>query len=369
MLNYEFPPLGGGAGNATYYLLKEYSRCSDLKIDLVTSSDNKYKEEKFADNIRIYYLDIGKEDNLHHQSSKDLLSYYWKARSFCKKLCKKRKYDFIHSFFGVPCGYLALKLNLPYLVSLRGSDVPGHNPKFAKIYLFLGNLTKRVWSNAEVVVANSEDLKREAKEFLPMDFPVIPNGVDATYFKPANKKDDTFRILYVGRLHKIKNIDLLIKSFAEFAKNNPEVKSELKLVGDGPERQNLLRLAEDSNIAQSVKFLGRRNKKELLRYYQQASVFTLLSEREGMSNTALEAMACGLPVILSSTGSSNNLVRGNGIITEKEPKSVAIHLNKLSRNRDKLSKMGHASRQIAEKFSWEITAKQYYKIYRKLCAE
>ena len=60
LLNYEFPPLGGGAGNATYYLLKEFSKFNDLEVDLVTSSIDKNKEEQFADNIKIYYLDIGK---------------------------------------------------------------------------------------------------------------------------------------------------------------------------------------------------------------------------------------------------------------------------------------------------------------------
>ena len=56
LLNYEFPPLGGGAGNATYYLLKEFSKIPDLEITLITSSTYKYREEKFSDNIKIYYL-------------------------------------------------------------------------------------------------------------------------------------------------------------------------------------------------------------------------------------------------------------------------------------------------------------------------
>ena len=56
MLNYEFPPLGGGAGNATYYLLKEFSKKKDLEIDLVTSSTDKFRTEQFASNIKIHFL-------------------------------------------------------------------------------------------------------------------------------------------------------------------------------------------------------------------------------------------------------------------------------------------------------------------------
>jgi hypothetical protein len=66
ILNYEFPPLGGGAGNATYYLLKEFAKDPDLKIDLVTSSIDAFRVEKFSDNITVHLLDIGKGGNLHY---------------------------------------------------------------------------------------------------------------------------------------------------------------------------------------------------------------------------------------------------------------------------------------------------------------
>jgi hypothetical protein len=75
MLNYEFPPLGGGAGNATFYLLKEFSKNKNIKIDLITSSVDQYREEKFSENINIHFLDIGKKGELHNQSLKNLLSF------------------------------------------------------------------------------------------------------------------------------------------------------------------------------------------------------------------------------------------------------------------------------------------------------
>jgi len=80
ILNYEYPPLGGGAANATKYLLKELSG-KNIQIDLVTSSTGKYKKEKFSKNITIHFLNIGKkEENLHFQKNSELLRYCFDTR-------------------------------------------------------------------------------------------------------------------------------------------------------------------------------------------------------------------------------------------------------------------------------------------------
>jgi hypothetical protein len=72
--NYEYPPLGGGAANATANILREFSKISGLEVDLITSSvDDGYHLEKIGDNIRLHKIPIGKnEKNLHFQSQKDL---------------------------------------------------------------------------------------------------------------------------------------------------------------------------------------------------------------------------------------------------------------------------------------------------------
>ena len=79
--NYEYPPLGGGAGNATAYILREFSEIQNLKVDLVTSSAGKeYCLEKIGSHINIHRLPIGKNNkNLHFQSQKELLVYAWQA--------------------------------------------------------------------------------------------------------------------------------------------------------------------------------------------------------------------------------------------------------------------------------------------------
>ena len=116
LLNYEYPPIGGGASNATYYILKEFSKIRNIKIDVITSSVSSFEIINFSSNIKIHRLDIGKNGNLHYQSNKELLLFSWKAYWYVKNKLKINEYDLIHAFFGIPCGYLAMKLNIPYIV-------------------------------------------------------------------------------------------------------------------------------------------------------------------------------------------------------------------------------------------------------------
>jgi len=193
ILNYEFPPLGGGAGNATFYLLKEYSKLRNIEIDLVTSAVDGYQQKKYANNIRIHYLDIGKNNkNLHYQSNRDLIIYALKAYLYCKKMLKEKEYDLCHAFFGIPCGFLAMLLRLTYIVSLRGSDVPFYNKRFYWYdSLLFKHLSFLIWRKAVKVIVNSYGLKELALNTSPQqDFDIIYNGIDISDFTPCISKKE-----------------------------------------------------------------------------------------------------------------------------------------------------------------------------------
>ena len=189
LLNYEYPPLGGGAANATAHLLREFAQDPELNIDLVTSSTGISRVEELSERITAHFLDIGKEGNLHYQTNRDLLAYSWRAYRYAKHLAKRTKYDLCHAFFGIPCGYIARKLGFPYIVSLRGSDVPFYNERFHyPDRLVFKRLSVRIWSRAAWVVANSAGLRDLALRSAPKQrIEVIYNGVDTTAFQPASE--------------------------------------------------------------------------------------------------------------------------------------------------------------------------------------
>lgn len=369
ILNYEFPPLGGGAGNATYYLLKEFSKDNELVIDLVTSSTDNFKIQKFSDNITIHFLDINKKNNLHYQSNIDLLLYSWKAYWYCKKLKKRKDFNLIHAFFGIPCGYLAMKLkrkfDIPYIVSLRGSDVPFYNKRFYWLdKLLFKRLSRKIWKNARAVITNSEGLKNLAQQTVKKQkIDVIYNGVDINQFYPNVAFNQEFTIISTSRLIKRKGINYLLDAFIDFEKKHNN--SHLIIVGDGDLKNKLINKVSNAYLNSKVTFLGTIKHDDLPNFYQNADVFILPSLNEGMSNSLLEAMASGLAIIATDTGGVKELINEeNGIIiNQKNSIDIFNSLEKLYKDRDLLSKMKKNNREKVFNFSWKKTKEKYKNIY------
>lgn len=359
-LNYEYPPLGGGAANATYYLLQEYGKRHDLEVELVTSSPDQFSIEKPSPNITIHHLDIGKKGNLHYQSNKDLLTYSAKALRYAKKLHKHNPFTLTHAFFGIPCGYMAQRLRLPYIVSLRGSDVPFYNPRFEKLdtYVFQ-HLSTSIWKNSQATIANSQGLKDLALQTSPQqDIGVIYNGVDIDEFHLSSPTPQSpLRILGVGRLIPRKGFDLLLQAIHDLP-------VEVTLAGDGPEREALETYIADHNLP--VTLAGIITHDTIQEYYQSHDLFVLPSANEGMSNTVLEAMACGLPIITTDTGGTQELITDNGWIIPRTVANLRTAIQEAIANPDTLSTMGQSSRQTVESMSWSQVAQQYIDLYNQM---
>jgi L-malate glycosyltransferase len=363
ILNYEYPPLGGGAANATAYLLKEFSENRNIEIHLITSSTKRFFINKIAKNITIHHLDIGKFNNLHYQSGKELIKYSFRAFFYAKKLEKLHHFDLVHAFFGIPCGFLAMFLDKPFVVSLRGSDVPFYNKRF-KIAdrLVFQHLSKIIWKRAAFVVANSSGLQKLALKTLPSrKILIIPNGVDTSEFNPRKglQIDSKLKLISTGRLIERKGYVYLIEAL----QNNETF--HLTLLGDGNLKEELERKARESNVL--VKFIGMVRHGEIADYLRGSDIFILPSLNEGMSNSVLEAMACGLPVIVTETGGSKELIKGNGFVVEKGS-SDAIRQALLTYvdNKQLIIEHGVQSRILAEGMEWKQIARQYFEIYQRL---
>jgi len=258
MLNYEYPPLGGGAGVANYHLLQEFKSDPDLEIDMITSSSNGFEIEGISENIKIFKLGIKKRD-LHLWRISEISSWTWKAYWFTKKLIEENTYDLCHCWFGWPSGILGYlcRKRLPYIIALRGSDVPGYNERLRNMDRFVFKFISRIiWRNAKAVTASSNDLKNLAnKTSNEINIEVIYNGFDIDEFRPLiNKSNSNFEILFVGRLIKRKGIEYLLKALQEVFSEYRSCK--LTIVGEGPERMHLQNYCRQLEIESFVNFLG-----------------------------------------------------------------------------------------------------------------
>lgn len=371
-LNYEYPPLGAGAANATAEILSEWARDESLEVHLITSSVTSHLEHiRVGGNVYVHRLPIGKNaKNLHHQSLKDIVVYSAKAWWFSRTLLREAQtpFDVTLAFFGVPCGFIAwllkLQYELPYIVALRGSDVPGYSAKYAWLYPLLRPIIRMVWSGASAVVPNSAGLEALAKQSAPRQvFTIIENGVDTKRFVPDPTKRPAGEFIITpgaSRVTERKGLKYLIEAVAQLVPRYTELR--LKVMGDGSARPGLEAVVKEKGLDEKVVFLGLIPREQTAPYYQEASLFVLPSLNEGMSNAMLEALASGLPIVATPTGGTAELVEEgkNGIVVPAQSaQALADAIERFLTHKNLVPEYGAESRAKAVAQGWDKVASSF----------
>lgn len=384
-LNYEYPPLGGGASVATEAILREWAahstgsgstEASNTEVHLVTAAvGSEYERVHVGGQVYVHRVPIGKDPSkLHSQSLRDILVYTVKSwfflQSFIREENKKQRFDITLAFFTIPCGFVAYLLKLfhgiPYVVSLRGADVPGFSEKYDQFYLFAKPLVRFLWKRAEKVIPNSIGIRALAQQTDPhQEMMIIENGVDTVSFVPKYESRSASEVVFLStsRLTPRKGIHFLIEAFA-LAVKHATVPLKLQLIGEGEQKEALEARVKELGIVEQVQFLGRVEHNLLPQFYQQAHVFVLPSKNEGMSNAALEGLASGLPLIVSGTGGMQELVTDgqNGLFIDPELTApFAEALVSLAQNQNSLTAFGQESRRRAELRGWDKVAENFRK--------
>jgi glycosyltransferase involved in cell wall biosynthesis len=286
--------------------------------------------------------------------------------------------EIVHIFFGIPDGPIGWVLKrvygLPYLISLRGADVPSDEVKrFSTLYRLLRPFIRWLWQDADALVAVSNGLREYAFETTP-DLPidVISNAIELSAFTPPRQRPHNgrlVRLLFVGRFNAFKNVEMLLESVDRLKQKGID-NFELNLVGDGERRSNLERLVIERGLTKHVRFMGWVEREKIVDYYRQADLFVTATTWEGMPNTVLEGMACGLPVVATRASGLDQLVKDgcNGYLVDiNDPSALAERLADLINNPHERRRMGKESRKIAEReFDWEYITKQYVEIYKRI---
>lgn len=380
LLNYEYPPYGGGAGVATEALARSFAS-HGVTVDVVTAGQESSRESELlwngdapAEGLLNVYRVRCRRTSVHQAGMGDAASYLIAALPQVRRLLRTEQYDAAHFFFSLPTGAMIPFLNLgrtPVIVSLRGSDVPGydsHNRALERAHRLLRPLTRWIWRRADRVVPVCESLGQLALETMTtLDYTVIPNGVDLTRFHPPasrrHRRSNRVRCLAVARLVERKGLDHLIRAIASLERG----RYELEIVGTGPDEHSLRELAATLGLDGLVKFSGSLDRSTVARRYREADIFTLASVEEAFGNVFGEAMACGLPVVGSNIGGIPALVqhgRNGLLVPPRDPLALAAAIHQLGENPTLRAEMGRRNRSHAETtLSWDHISTRYLSLY------
>jgi len=218
---------------------------------------------------------------------------------------------------------------------------------------------------------------------------VIPPGVDVCHFYPipadeakmyVGLKPEDRMVLFVGRIEPLKGVDTLIQAMSclQWKEERPV---HLAIIGGDPaaspeemsaEMARLQKLCDDLAVGQTVVFLGKRDQDKLPYYYSAAELVVMPSHYESFGMVALEAMACGTPVIASEVGGLAYLVR-NGetgfTIPDQEPETLCEKISWLLNDHHLHETMSRRAVEYAQDYAWEKIAKQIVDVYKSLLEE
>ncbi|MBS1782629.1 MAG: N-acetyl-alpha-D-glucosaminyl L-malate synthase BshA [Bacteroidetes bacterium] len=219
--------------------------------------------------------------------------------------------DLLHVHYAIPhasAAYFARQIlkkssrDIPFITTLHGTDITlvGRDQTYAPVVTFSIN-------ESDAITAVSQNLKDETYRHFPIqkDIQVIHNFVDPSKFHQSDKEHfkkmlapNGERILaHVSNFRKVKRVEDVIFIFEKLHKKIP---SRLLMIGDGPERQNAEEICRSLGICNDIRFLGKQEQMEEI--LSITDLFVLPSQYESFGLSALEAMACGVPVISTNVG-------------------------------------------------------------------
>ncbi|MFQ5815629.1 MAG: glycosyltransferase [Candidatus Hydrothermarchaeaceae archaeon] len=301
-------------------------------------------------------------------------SHYWLSGSVALKLKDAYEIPMVHNFHS--------------LGRVKYEKLGQRREEYADMRLVEEDLILR---RANAIIASTPQEIRDILEFYDVNgenIELIRSGVDTERFKPMSRERIEAEIgprerdvvLFVGRITKAKGLRILIKAFAEM-KRKMKKKYELLAIGGDPtgdqhsdleskEKRYIKSLIHKMNLEEDVTFMGAVDRSNLPYYYSLADVCVVPSLYESFGLVAVEAMACGTPVVASKVGGLSHTVKhgysGLHFVAGRSD-SLARALSGIIENTKKMNEMGVNARELASReFSMQRTAKQIHQLYDEL---
>ncbi|MFW5804500.1 MAG: glycosyltransferase family 4 protein [bacterium] len=317
MLNYEFPPLGGGGGVAAKNIAKGFIEAG-YAVDYVTSWFPGWKMKENVEGINVYRIKvIGRKDQ-QTATMISMVSFIFLAYKTCRRLCERYNYKFVNTHFVVPTGPLGYKISrkykIPHVISIHGGDIYDPSKKLSPHKHFIFRMIIRaILNSANHVVAQSSDTRKNAYKyyFTTNDIKIIPLPyIIKNYEIPSRRilsmNDKKKYIISVGRLIRRKNYEDFLRTLQLLPNDIEGI-----ILGDGPEKKHLERFSKELGIQDRFHLPGFVSEEKKFQYLYNSDLYLLTSLHEGFGIVIQEAFQAGLPVVATRHGGQVDLITDN----------------------------------------------------------
>lgn len=375
IINYEFPPLGGGGGVAAYDLALEWLKYG--QVDVLTSGFEDLPSYENMKGINIYRSKIFFRKSRDAATFISMLSFL--ITGFLKgfSLMRKNRYTVINTHFAVPSGPLGYVLgkffSVPNVLSLHGGDIYDPSKKMSPHNsFFFKRVVAFILNRAQSVVAQSSNTRDNAVKYYNPgnEVLIIPLAFHQPEILPATRKDfnldnNTFYLITIGRLVKRKSIETIIYALSGIENKN----IKLLILGDGPEKEFLSDLAVEKKVEDKIIFCGYVSDEDKYKYLSLSDVFILTSLHEGFGIVFMEAMYCSLPIICTNHGGQTDFLedRQNALLLDVgDVESCKNSIIELSGNKNLYRTLSINNKEKVKDFYAESVAMRYLEIFKEL---
>lgn len=369
VLNYEYPPLGGGAGIISKNIAEGLAALGN-EVTVLTTYYSGTEEDSVENGVHVIRLKSKRKD-VFQSNIREMLSWMICAKRFLKKHLQVGKYDLCFANYALPCGEVAYSMkemfHLPYVVISHGHDIPWFFPEQMMWYhAACYHWIRKICMQSRRNYVQSDEMLSNINAFLggtTAKNKLIFNGWNRDKFFPdESKRANKFTILFAGRLVMQKDPMTFLKAI-KIAKERI-AGFEVHIVGDGKMRKKMEDFVMQNGLESIVVFKNWLTKPEIIAEYQSASLTVMPSLAEGMSMALLEALACGQYVIATKVSNNEKLItagKNGDFIEKKDYKSLAdkiidFHDNKFLHN---YTVPAEHFDSLAEQFDWKNIVKQY----------
>jgi glycosyltransferase involved in cell wall biosynthesis len=367
MLNYEYPPLGGGAAPVTQALVANLAQAGHV-VDVVTMGFRGLPRREFHTNLNIYRVPCLRRSAVR-AITVEMASYLPPALLWSLLLHQRSRYDLIHAHFIIPTGIAAVPLSrmlgLPLVITIHGSDIPDYNPdRWKRGHKVLSPLWQRIVCNTDTIISPSGYLRD-----LLLSHSRCAVAVDTIHhaFTPPpiyNTLPRRKRILTVSRLFPRKGIQFMLDALAGLDLEGWEI----IVAGDGPMLPELQ--AQARRLGLPVEFTGFLPWEELQHYYATSEIFVFPSLRESFGMVLLEAMAAGCAIIATNDTGIAEVVGESGILVPPgDVGAIRAALARLIAEPDVRAHLRRQSLQHIDDFSWDAILARHLSVYRRVTAQ